>query len=101
LVPSTTANTSHEWNTDKTQPGLRPEPIAEYDQNPNKPFDDEDESDRKMWTEKYEFGTRVRDISVPIFLSFPPPSFECRRSFVVCGNLSGLEILAAREESGG
>jgi len=71
--------------------------------NPNKPFDDEDESDRKMWTEKYEFGTRARDISVPIFLSFPSllPSFERRRSFKVCGNLGELKIFAAREETGG
>ena len=36
----------------------------------NKGFEDEDGSDRKMWTEKYEFVALVRDISVPIFLSF-------------------------------
>src|SRR5689334_14025959 len=35
----------------------------------NKPFDDEDESDRKIWTEKYEFVLPVRDISVLMFLS--------------------------------
>jgi|GEM_PF-7065915 len=44
---------------------------ANYANDLNKPFDDEDESDRKMWTEKYKFGVRVLDISVPIFLSFP------------------------------
>jgi len=36
----------------------------------NKGLNEEDGSDRKMWTEKYGFGARVLNISVPIFLSF-------------------------------
>jgi hypothetical protein len=67
----------------------------------NQGFDDEDESDRKMWTDKYDFWVRVLHIFVLIFLSFASFIFMVARrplKFHACekaGATQNLDVVQA------